>query len=679
MPSLRRLLLPLVVFTAACATPPAPAPTPAPAPSRTIAPADVSALTELMQLEDTRTYDAAALQRLAASSSDLIRSRTMLAAGRIGNRAATDLLLRGLTDPSDSVKAYAAFALGELGDSAAHITQGLGALTLGAGAPAREAIAALGKIGGSNARPLVENVFKLRRAGLEVGEALLAVWRFPRTPESAALIRGFAASADNDIRWRATYALVRGGADPANVSLFQQLARDPSPLVRSLAVRGLRAATVDSANARATSAPILLNALAETDEQVRINAVGILGGYRDVGHAARAARLLRDPRPNVRVAAIQALSLMKGPDAIAALEAKASEAGERAAIRGFALAALATVDAARALPAARTFAAQPDVMMRLYATRAFGNIRQAAAIESLYALASDRDVRVRAAAVAAVANIAGDTLLSARAFFMENLGAAPAYVRAAALEGLQRLAQPGDEAVVLEAFEGALRDSIEDAGVAAAAVLGRLARNNPAIARSFAARFSMDRIPLHEVQRAAIRELHLDATCCALSARPDVYRRVVTTLLVPALEGRVRPRARVTTEGGSFEFELLATDAPLTVDNFVALARRRYFDNGRWHRVVPNFVLQDGDPTGTGSGGPGYAIRDEINRFRYGRGTVGMALSGPDTGGSQWFVTHSPQPHLDGGYTVFGQVVAGMEVADGVVQDDPIMSIEIIQ
>jgi cyclophilin family peptidyl-prolyl cis-trans isomerase len=94
---------------------------------------------------------------------------------------------------------------------------------------------------------------------------------------------------------------------------------------------------------------------------------------------------------------------------------------------------------------------------------------------------------------------------------------------------------------------------------------------------------------------------------------------------------------------------------------------------------VPNFVLQDGDPRGDGEGGPGYVIRDEINRLRYTRGAVGMALSGPDTGGSQFFITHSPQPHLDGGYTVFGYVVSGMGVADRVIQDNPIVRIGVIE
>jgi cyclophilin family peptidyl-prolyl cis-trans isomerase len=93
--------------------------------------------------------------------------------------------------------------------------------------------------------------------------------------------------------------------------------------------------------------------------------------------------------------------------------------------------------------------------------------------------------------------------------------------------------------------------------------------------------------------------------------------------------------------------------------------------------VVPGFVAQDGDPRGDGNGGPGYAIRDELNRRRYARGAVGMALSGPDTGGSQYFLTLSPQPHLDGHYTVFARVVGGLEVMDALVQGDRIIEVEV--
>jgi cyclophilin family peptidyl-prolyl cis-trans isomerase/HEAT repeat protein len=138
-------------------------------------------------------------------------------------------------------------------------------------------------------------------------------------------------------------------------------------------------------------------------------------------------------------------------------------------------------------------------------------------------------------------------------------------------------------------------------------------------------------------------------------------------------------RAVVTTSKGSFTMELLPDAAPLTVDNFVQLAQRAYYRNVTIHRVVPNFVIQDGDPRGDGNGGPGYQIRCEINDEMYDRGTVGMALSGKDTGGSQWFVTHAPQPHLDGGYTVFGHVVTGMDVVDRIERGDVIQSITIRQ
>jgi cyclophilin family peptidyl-prolyl cis-trans isomerase len=131
------------------------------------------------------------------------------------------------------------------------------------------------------------------------------------------------------------------------------------------------------------------------------------------------------------------------------------------------------------------------------------------------------------------------------------------------------------------------------------------------------------------------------------------------------------------TSKGTVQIELAVLDAPLTVENFVALARRGYFDGLQLHRVVPAFVVQDGDPRGDGTGGPGYSIRDELNDRPYQRGTVGMALSGPDTGGSQWFITHAPQPHLEGRYTVFGQVVKGMEVVDQLEVGDTITRVRV--
>ncbi|HLM60719.1 MAG TPA: peptidylprolyl isomerase, partial [Pyrinomonadaceae bacterium] len=139
-------------------------------------------------------------------------------------------------------------------------------------------------------------------------------------------------------------------------------------------------------------------------------------------------------------------------------------------------------------------------------------------------------------------------------------------------------------------------------------------------------------------------------------------------------------KAVFTTEKGNFTIDLTPEDAPLTVDNFVRLAKSNYFNGLAVHRVVPNFVMQDGDPRGDGNGGPGWEIRDEINMIPYERGAVGMALSGKDTGGSQWFVTHAPQPHLDGGYTVFGRVnETDMKVVDNLARGDKILSVKIVE
>ncbi|HEX8567286.1 MAG TPA: peptidylprolyl isomerase [Pyrinomonadaceae bacterium] len=139
-------------------------------------------------------------------------------------------------------------------------------------------------------------------------------------------------------------------------------------------------------------------------------------------------------------------------------------------------------------------------------------------------------------------------------------------------------------------------------------------------------------------------------------------------------------RAILTTDKGAFTIEFFPEYAPLAVDNFIRLARSGYFNNVAIHRVVPNFVMQDGDPRGDGNGSPGWQIRCEINQIPYERGAVGMALSGKDTGGSQWFVTHSPQPHLDGGYTVFGRVnETDMKIVDNLARGDKIINVKIVE
>ncbi|HVX89101.1 MAG TPA: peptidylprolyl isomerase [Gemmatimonadales bacterium] len=144
--------------------------------------------------------------------------------------------------------------------------------------------------------------------------------------------------------------------------------------------------------------------------------------------------------------------------------------------------------------------------------------------------------------------------------------------------------------------------------------------------------------------------------------------------------------ATIVTAKGTITAELFAYETPGTVANFEKLANDGFYDGTRFHRVIPNFVIQGGDPLSkepnnprVGTGGPGYTIKCETDRntHKHVRGTLSMAHAGKDTGGSQFFIAHSPQPHLDGKHTVFGQVTAGIEVVDAIRQGDVVTSIRV--
>ena len=135
----------------------------------------------------------------------------------------------------------------------------------------------------------------------------------------------------------------------------------------------------------------------------------------------------------------------------------------------------------------------------------------------------------------------------------------------------------------------------------------------------------------------------------------------------------------ITTDKGDIELELMPEHAPRTVNNFLFLTREGFYDGTVFHRVIANFMIQGGDPTGSGRGGPGYRFEDECdnNPLCHERGVISMANAGPNTNGSQFFITHGPQPHLDGRHTVFGKVTKGQDVVDSVEQGDQVRKIEI--
>ena len=131
-------------------------------------------------------------------------------------------------------------------------------------------------------------------------------------------------------------------------------------------------------------------------------------------------------------------------------------------------------------------------------------------------------------------------------------------------------------------------------------------------------------------------------------------------------------RATIKTTRGTIELELYPEHAPKTVNNFVFLANQGFYDGTPFHRVISDFMIQGGDPTGTGAGGPGYRFEDEIreNPLTHEKGVISMANAGPNTNGSQFFITHLPQPHLNGNHTVFGKVLSGQDIVDATRQGD---------
>src|SRR5918911_4057686 len=258
----------------------------------------------------------------------------------------------------------------------------------------------------------------------------------------------------------------------------------------------------------------------------------------------------------------------------------------------------------------------------------------------------------------------------------KQLSAKDVIVRSTAATLLTDL--PPDEAnarALAEALPASTHDELNDAQLA---ILDALAKQKTPAAND-AIKTMLDS-PDHLIRRRAVTLLKANgagdfsariATVQSRNTAGD-YARALSRL-------NKQVRAVVNTDKGPFTIELLPEDAPLNVDNFVQLAQKGYFNGITFHRVVPNFVIQGGDPRGDGNGGPGYQIRCEINEVPYDTGAVGMALSGKDTGGSQWFVTHSPQPHLDGGYTVFGRVVVGMDVVDRIARGDRINGITVTE
>jgi cyclophilin family peptidyl-prolyl cis-trans isomerase/HEAT repeat protein len=696
-PVLFSALVSALVLCAACATAP-PAFAPGPERERRALDADeIDAIATLIQHEDLRRFEPEPFGALAGSSSVEVRRRTATAAGRIGDPAASGLLVALLgRDPNAAVRADAAFALGLLGDTSALVIDALRDAAPRDWIPVRpdettvvvEAMAALGQLGTDQARThLVEALRRARPAvddthALRIGaEALLAIWRVRPGPGRLNSVISFLDHPDPELRWRAALAAVRMG-EPAAAARLLGLLDDPDHRVRALAARGLTATRADSAAIAPEAIAALSAAAVESHPHVRIAALGALGSFGQRAPRDVLAEALRDRDPNVAVAAAGSLAGL-GEGSATPLAGFVADPAAPVGPAAQALALLADLDPERALPTIQEWAGQ-DRERRYGAARALGAVAWPRGAPLLERLVGDPDPRVAVAATVAAASAAEDLEATGpdrdrlRDLLLRAADADDHRQRPPALRALPPLLRAGDLPRILDIYQRSAADPA--ARLAAIAALRSLAAMQEAgidAAPEFFRRFTR-----HEdrwIVRAAdaLGDGWGSAPPAAMAHERGFYVDIVRRYLVPALRDGTRPEAIVRTEQGDIRLELLADEAPLTVHNFTTLANAGVYDHGVWHRVVPGFVLQDGAPAGDPLGGVGWTIRDEINRVRYLRGTLGMAHSGPDTGGSQWFITHSPQPHLDGGYTIFGRVTGGERAMDRVVQGEAIHSVRV--
>ena len=603
-----------------------------------------------------------------------VRRRAALAAGRVGLPEAVPALVERLSDEEREVRQMAAFALGLVGDPSARGAL-LAALNNADALLQGRAAEALGLIGDKSDAPAIGTMVAAHiTAGALSGVDAESV-AFPLAPPVEAVRLGLYALARLGTYeplasavlgpdgqpvsrwWPVAYALQRVG-DARAAEPLAALLTTPGRYTASFAIRGV-------AQAKFMPAVPQLRAFAEDgriDKAVVLQAVRALAAMGDTASVPLFTRMAADATLDDAVRAESLTAMVTLADARAseslidllfdrrpAVRAQATRALERVAPESFA-ATLSGLDA------------DDDWSVRAAQATAFGALPAGAGVDRLVLMLEDGEPRVLTAVLDALVTAKAP---KADALVQAKLSASDFTVRAAAAQALVDLKAVSSVPALSAAYQAAANDTTY---VARAAILTAIHSLDPAAARPLLEGALADKDWALRVRAAELLTEAGAGAGVAERMRPatpgaDVDAAAWRAMIAPPFSSH----AYIETGKGRIEIELAVLDAPLTVRNFVTLARKGFFDGLPVHRVVPDFVIQGGDPRGDGQGGPGYTVRDEINQLPYLRGTVGMALDWKDTGGSQFFITHSPAPHLDGRYTVFGHVVDGMDVVDRVM------------
>ncbi len=665
----------------------------------------------IIQLEDERNLNGGELTGLLKHASSAVRERAALAIGRIGDKRGADALVELFNQDRDiNVRAMAAFALGEMEDAKA--TSPLSSAISSALAPPHK----------RDEPPLVrarvcEALGKILSAGRRLSTPDLGIVR--DADEIAKQLPDPQARLSADEKLLTTLAI--------SALMRLQVSVSVGPLARQLKSTDADV-RAQAANALARlrrsiegAVPALIEALNDGDADVRANAARALGASKDARAVEPLVGLLGDKSDRVQVNAVRALAALNDRRAVEPLVALGEKllgrhddnfgARRMTDTIGAALLEIITVLGAikdeRALPLLRRVRWIGEAEVEAAMAR-FGEKEFFAVWDDDLPPGFEKDWRRLAAFTQGLAETGAPR---AQAVILKLLDpsyqnrfptqALPGVLRAAAklkVENLSRILREQllhPDMIVRSTAASLLADMPDDENLTALIAALARAKNDPANDARLGA---LTAVSKHKKPEA------VEAVKSALADRDHLVRRhavdllgqmgagdfsdrigVVQTGHGKAFYQRIAARldkkvtATIHTTKGRIRIELFTQDAPGAVGSFVTLASKGFFNGVIFHRVVPNFVIQGGDPRGDGEGGPGYQIRCEVNTRPYVRGAVGMALSGKDTGGSQFFITHSPQPHLDGGYTVFGQVISGMEVVDRISRGDVIRRVEIFE
>lgn len=646
-------------------------------------------ITEIMRLEDRR-LPAAEFTKFLSSSHRAIQRRAVMALGRLQDTSAVSLLTPLLTTAEASIRAEAAFALGQLAPP--QITSVLleryhHEKDLDVRLALIEAVSKTAhdsSLSGVNEAVLewLDDQIPIVRAEAALATARLAQ-RGLKTMAWGPPLAHLLNDKDEEARWRAAYALMRlysGNQKAPDSTTLQSLIavlNDQSARVRMHAARALGAIKLASA-----LEPLAASGKNDADWRVRVNATAALGNFDFPDLLTRLA--LNDTSEHVRLTALRALATaaarMQRHGALPDISPVKTFFSERMQIGKFtwreqaaAALALAQLFKKDAVSELAQHAAPQKAYFRSRWAEAFGATAAIEAFPYLEQMARDSATSVQIAALEALPQLPASVQAQVTPIYLTALQSGDAVITAIAAQNLaaDSLLRKYHAPAIMAAYQK-LQPPID--AEAAKMIFTALAQCGDLQAKPLLEEALQ--IPDKPVARAAAEALQ-KLTGENYSSRMVKEGKPTQDFTYQDIQNLAKTRATIQTNRGNIEITFYSNAAPLTALSFVRLAQKGYFDGLSIHRVVPNFVIQTGDPRGDGWGGPGYAIRSEFSRWRYTRGMVGMASAGTDTEGSQFFITHSEQPHLDGKYTIFAQVKNGMDVVDALQVGDRLEKVTI--